>query len=329
MTTVLNMTRLDIIAEITGALSMAGFYTSEESAVSNPLFDIVARRDSKLLLIKVLKNVDSMDQHRARMLKGVADILQATPLLVGVHTCSRALDDGVVHVRHGITLITPNTMVEYLAEGDAPLVFSGHGGYYSRIDHEAMRELRLAKGLSLSHLARELGVSVRTIQMYETGMCPSVDIAIGLEELLEGPVVQPIDPFAAVSEDPDEDEAFDSTGGSDFHRAIYSLLSGMGYRIVPVMKCPFDAVGRGEKTALIGGIRGGVPDEREMKKNARIISSVSQISEVDGVFFVSRRITTMSSTIEGIPVIGGNEVEGEVDEEDILELIQKRKKENR
>lgn len=319
--------RLEAITLIAEAMKRAGFYLAEDKFVANPIFDIVARRDNTLLLIKVLTNIDSMDRGRAAVLKNISSALGAIPLIIGNRSCSKPLDDGVVYLRYGISLITPASMIEYVLEDEAPMVFSGHGGYYARIDSEKLHEARVRNNISLSYLAGKVGVSVRTIQMYENGMCPSIDIAIDLEDLLGEPIVEPIDPFKQVDTDNQEDTVDDAIlwgdQFSDMHRAIYAMLSSIGYNVVPVSKCPFDAVGKDytNDMRLVGGIRYAEEGRSELKRSARVISTISHITEANGVIFISRHVKSIPLNMEGMPIIGMDEISDELSGEDILEMI--------
>src|SRR5438034_15870 len=52
--------RADLLAQARGLLARAGYCLSQDSALRPLSFDIVARRDAQLLLVKVLTNVEGM-----------------------------------------------------------------------------------------------------------------------------------------------------------------------------------------------------------------------------------------------------------------------------
>ena len=314
--------RNEILAEVVRTLAMAGFDVNGPEMVSNPMFDIIARRDSTLLLVKVLTNIDSMDDSRARLLKNIGRMLDATPLIIGVKTCSKKLEDGVVYTRYGVGIITPGTLYDYLIEGIPPLVFSLPGGYYVKIDGDMLREIRTKKGISLAALAEKIGVSVRTVQLYEQGMSPSVDVALSLEEVLGEGIAVPIDPFTPLY-DENEDFEFDVSSLSDFQRAIINKLADVGYQIIPVAKCPFDSVGKGTRTKLVSGIR-STTRKTELKRAATTISIISRVAESDGVIFLSHRASDMPLSVKGMAIVGRNEIEDVTSEEEIIEIIRKR-----
>ena len=154
--------------------------------------------------------------------------------------------------------------------------------------------------------------------MYEEGMSAMVDVAVRLENFLGEPVVLPIDPFSYASETPDEEIEFDMF--EDFEKNVFAKLNEIGYRVVPILKCPFNALTKDKKTLILTGV------ERyamSLVKKAHIVTNLSKVTEKHSVFFVDY---SEKQNLEGTPLISIGELKKINDPEKIVELILERKK---
>lgn len=319
------MDRKAIFRDVAATLNKTGFFMNADVSIQNPIFDIVARRDDDLFLIKVLENIDAFNKERAQVLLSISTVLKAVPLVVGHHSCNRKLEDGVLYERYGVTIVNENTLMEFLYEGAPPLVFAGPGGYYASIDGGTMRETRISKGLSLKDVSRKLGVSVRTVQMYEEGMSASVDIAADIEELLEAEIVKPLDIFSKPSPPEEAERPEFAVPKGELHKLIYLTFREVGYDVLPVVKCPFEALTSDKKERMITGIKADKCTKVVLTKRARIISSLSDVTESESVIFILDRMRDMPDNLEGIPIIGKNEMDKIEDPGSLIDLIYDRR----
>ena len=193
---VATVQRGDLIDDVRSLLARAGFAVSERCDLRPVSFDLVARRDRDLLILKVLTNVDALTEAIAAEIKLLCRFLEGRPLLVGLRAGAGNLEDGVIYNRHDIPIVTPTTMAEYVLDGTPPMVFAAPGGFYVHLDHDALRQARTDLGVSLGTVAQIAGVSRRAIQMYEQGMSASIDAAMRLEEFLQRELIRPTDPLA-------------------------------------------------------------------------------------------------------------------------------------
>ena len=267
------MKRERLIEEVREALAKTGFYLSERHTERGLCFDVVARRDRALLLVKVLQNVDAFSKVNADELRMIARTLDGSPLVVGERSGTGPLEDGVIYSRFGVPILSRQTFLDFLEEGVPPFIFSAPGGLYVKLDTDALRRLREERQISLGTLAEIAGVSRRTIQMYLEGMSATVDIAIRLEEFLGEPIVVPVDPFS-------------------FSAHVERVLGSF---------------------ARLEGL----------ERKAAIVSNIGRVVERDAVLFVERR--TIRVALQGIPVIGRDELRKAKDLDSIEELIAERK----
>jgi putative transcriptional regulator len=312
------MQRADLIEQVRGTMSRAGFAVSERCDLRPVSFDLVARRDKDLLILKVLTNVDALSEPIADEMKVLCKFLDARPLLVGLRAGTGVLEHGVVYARHGIPIVTPDTLQEYVLHGDAPVVFAAPGGFYVQIDAKALRSARESRALSLGMMAQIAGVSRRAIQMYEEGMSASIDAATRLEEFLQSDLIQPFDPFRAfdpASFQPPTPAPEQAEQQDPVEALILRLLQGLGYEVRSTRRAPFNALSTQDKTTYLTGMG---EDSPQLRRRARVVTSVSRITERPGFFVVER---TTRTEMEGMPVVTRQELDRLKDPEKILELI--------
>jgi len=256
------MGRSQLIDEVREILAKTGFYLSEKHDRRGLSFDVVARRDDLLLLLKILQNVDAFGKANAEELRLIATTLGGSPIVVGERSGSGTLDEGVIYSRFGVPVVSKQSFIDLFEEGVPPFMFSAPGGLYVRLDSEALRAARESRGISLGALAEIAGVSRRTIQMYLDGMSATVDIAMRLEEFLGENLVVPVDPFAYTKETGETLRGFEAF--ERFEQDVFRKLQTLGYNVLPTVRCPFEAFATRESLFLTG-----VPAKGESVKRRR------------------------------------------------------------
>src|SRR5437867_4611693 len=128
------MKREAILKETREALAKTGFFLSQPHGERGLCFDLVARRDDTLLIVKVFQNVDGLSKGTAQELKTIARTLEGSPLVIGERSGTGPLEDGVIYGRFGVPILCRSTLLEFLEEGVPPFLFSAPGGLYVRLD---------------------------------------------------------------------------------------------------------------------------------------------------------------------------------------------------
>ena len=312
------MDRAELLQETRNLLVSAGFIVSESFEMRLAGFDMVARREETLLIIKVLSNIDTFSEPVAHGLQRLAQMLKATPLLIGEKNGFSPLEPNVVYDRFGVQAITLATLNNHIIEDLPVWAYAGPGGFYVNLDTERIRRLRQEKHLSLGEFARFVRVSRRTVQMYEGGMSARVDIAARIEELLESPVITPIDLWKNIPE-PDLPLEANLEQMKAFQREVFSLLHRVGYKIVPMDRCPFEAVSKERDSVLLTCIQ---EYNKRLRKKAEVLANLSKVTEKQAVVFLDREITRRN--LAGTPIIMKRELKKIRDPEDIANLITER-----
>ncbi len=310
--------REQLIARVRETLATCGFYVSEPHHLRSVSFDVIARRDSQLLIFKVLSNIDSLSQSDSDDLRVLATTLGGNPIIIGLHSSAAELGEGILYSRFGLPILSEDSFKELMLEGIPPLVYAAPGGLYVRIDGAALRRVREEKSISLGALAEAAGVSRKAIQMYEAGMGTMVEIAARIEEFLDQPVVLPLDPFEFTAEVTERLRTLETI--DDQNREIFDMLREIGYMVLPTRKCPFDAFAR-EEELLLTGIG---EDRRLVERKARVVGNLSKITEKKSVIIIQQE--SRVKAIEGTPLVSKDELRRADHSDDLMRLIQKREK---
>lgn len=277
------MGRNELINTTRAILAKAGFDVSSAINVRGICFDVVARLDDKVLIIKVLSNIDAFSKENADEMKTLADALGATPLVTGERSSSGGLEVGIVYSRFNISIVSNETLADLLLENAPPYIFAAPGGLYVKLDSELLKNAREARGISLGTLAETAGVSRRTIQMYESGMGAMIDAALRIEEYLDLPVIETIDPFTFKSEEREKEERIVHSMPDMF---ALNQLSRLGFTVSPVIKSPFDAVTHDTNTRMLTCF--GDEDSKIIQK-AIVASELSKVMDRFSIMIVERK----------------------------------------
>ena len=277
------MDRMELINTTRAILAKAGFDVSSALSLRGICFDIVARRDERVLIVKVLSNIDAFSKDNADEMKVLSESLGAVPLVTGERSSSGALEPGIVYSRFNISIVSNETLADLLLEEAPPFIFAAPGGLYVRLDSDLLRSAREERGISLGVLAETAGVSRRTIQMYESGMGAMIDAALRMEEFLGLPIIEPIDPFTFKSEERLKEQREPPRIDDSF---ALKQLSTMGFSVRTVVKSPFEAVSKTDSTLMLTSL--GSDDEKVMER-AIVASELSRIMDRFSILIVEKK----------------------------------------
>ncbi|HXQ48682.1 MAG TPA: transcriptional regulator [Thermoplasmata archaeon] len=332
-------TRERWIEQIRDLLERSGFYVADSHGVRPSSFDLAARRDATLLLVKVLKNIDALGAEEATRLLELGHLFPATALIIGQASGAAELDPGVVYTRYGVPIINEETLREYLEEGVPPFLYASPGGTFARVSGERLRELRLGRGLSLGTLATVAGVSRRAIQLYEEGAGAEIDVIERIETFLGEPIVSPIAIFGASVPRPTSGDSSSRAAGA--HRVareieaspspprrrartgdplrdgVIEQLDGLGLEVTVTVRAPFDAFSRSPQILLTG-----VGSLRTALHRAEILYELSRVAEGHAMFVVAESVHRPS--IDGLPILNVRELRRHHDRDDLFTELSER-----
>jgi putative transcriptional regulator len=298
--------RTQLISDVVLNLERAGFALSSQCDVRPSCFDLVARKGSKLILIKILVNIDALSKEDAHALQLVAHFFNATPLIVGGKTRRGILDEGVLYKRYGISAITPTSFLRMIAEEEMPREFIQRGGRFVAIDGHRLRETRLSQSLTTEQLADCVQVSTRAILAYERNeMDVSTEVAQELEEVLETDLIIPIDVMhrdfgeAPISR-PDHAQSI-----PDLEQRVNEFFERLGMRVLWTDRAPFHVAAKEEGPPVMSGV--GSLRSRVLQRRVEILRSVSDVTDSETVIIVEEG--SADESLSDLPVIRQVELE--------------------
>lgn len=334
------------IEQVKELLERAGFFVSDTHGVRPSSFDLAARRDSLLLLIKVLKNIDTLGSEESSRLLELGQLFPAAVVVVGQCSGSATLEPGVVYSRYDVPIVRIETLQELVEKGVPPFLISAPGGVFVRIDGARLRSLREARGLSLGALASIAGVSRHSIQLYEEGSGAELLVVERVERFLGEPIALPVDVFRVrvarreaprpgrPEENPDREPTSPSAGpdtriprttGDPLRDNVFARLYGMGWEVVPTVRAPFDAFTRTPEEAsdreilltATGSLRAAV-------HRAELLHELARVTEQHALFVLAQPYARPS--IDGLPVLSVQELGRHRDRGELLDDLEERER---
>lgn len=317
-------------------LQRSGFLVFDLHHARPSPFDLIARRDSTLLLVKVLKNADALGPEDASLLRMVAEAMEATPIVVGGSGGPRELETGTLYSRHGLVILSIPTLTEFLEKGIPPLLISGPGGQFVRIDGRALRQAREELRLSLAAVAEAARVSRRTIQLYEEGAGADPSVLERMERLLRVELALPLDPFqegvvgpyrSSTADEPEETPL--PAGGrraaakGPLPPAVAEQMDTEGWDLVITLRAPFDVLAR-EESHREQPLFIGVGDLANAGRRSRLLWSIARVAEGESLYVVGERRSRTS--VEGVPLVTFQELRRHADPQELKELLRERRR---
>lgn len=240
-------------------LKEAGFTVSQRCCSRPSCFDIAARKNASIILIKVQPDIGCASPYDSLELRIISENVSAASLFISEKTRERPLEDDTVYSRYNVLAVTSKTFENIVLRKIYPLIQAGPGGYYVEIDGEIIKRRRQDLGLSIGEIAEKVGVSRRTLYGYERGMAKaSVTAAYNLLYTLKVPVAKTVNIFEVPKK---QRKIFIArTRGliirNKLLQRIFKKLAGNN--IVAVKKAPFDFVIAvpEENMRIIGGVAG-------------------------------------------------------------------------
>ena len=307
--------RNQLIREVYQLLNKEGFETSNMKLL--------------ILLLKVLVNIDSINESHVEEIRQISNVFLASPIIVGVKSKNHILEEDVVYERHGLPAIGLETLKNMIVYDEYPEILADRGGYYVQINGNVLKEYREEYNLSLKDLADLAHVSRATMYKYENGMVrANTETAMLLEEILNTKITLDIDLFEPYQEDiklKADTSNLNQTQGSNAQN-----LAKLGFGVVSTNKSPFDALAKAEiatkkkENPLIANLN--VQDEQNtktLKKMAISLKDLSLVTSSDPFFVLND--DRIKDSIDGIPVIKSWEMKEVENSKEFLRLIRERR----
>ncbi len=293
--------KLGQVRELRDFLEREGYDTFE---YKGGCFDLAARKN-RLLLLKVLTNIDSFQKGQARDMKLLSRLLDSSCFLVGKRTRKDSLQDDVVYERFGVPAMTPGTLISTLKE-DYPTKLRTRGGFFGEISPEKLRELRREANMTQVELADKVGISQKSISEHESGKKRVFYEKVeALSEVFSEEVKEPINPFEMAERE---------VSGNATKSRISKLFEDIGLHTHTVRRAPPELIVRSESTLLSKSRHGkrNIDEER--------LYRFSEISRSDAFL-----ITDDKDRSKKLPCITKEDLEEIEGREELLKILEERK----
>ena len=309
------LTRSQLLQQIENLLKSQGFKTSD--IYDQGSFDIVARKNLLILLLKTFQNIDSINESNAHEMKQLANIFLASPIIIGEKSRNGMLEEGVIYERYDIPTIGFETLKNMILYNEYPEILADRGGYFVKIDGNVIKQYREEYSLSLKDLADLAHVSRATMYKYENEIVrANTETAMILEEILNTKVTLDID----LLKQPQTEDIKYSEGDDTID------LSKLGYGVVSTNKSPFDAVAKMKSSDKHSPLMANVEKnrtEKTLKRMAIPLKDLSMVTTSEPVFIINNE--KIKESIGTIPVIKSWELKEFENSKELLKMIRERK----
>jgi len=308
------LTRSQMLHNIENLLTSQGFKTSD--IYDQGSFDIVARKNLLILLLKTFINIDSINEHNAHEMKQLANIFLASPIIIGEKSRNGLLEEGVIYERYDIPAIGFETLKNMILYNEYPEILADRGGYFVKIDGNVIKQYREEYSMSLKDLASLAHVSRATMYKYENGIVrANTETAMILEEILNTKVTLDID---LLKQPQQKEEIKFSDDVND--------LSKLGYGVLSTNKSPFDAVAKMKSSDKDSPLMANVEknrNEKTLKRMAIPLKDLSMVTTSEPVFIINN--DKIKESIGTVPVIKSWELKEFENSKELLKMIREKK----
>jgi len=248
--------------------------------VSRGCFDIAARKAGQVLLVKILEDANSISKEFADSMQKISSYLSATPMIVS-EKAGALLEDNVVYGRFGVSTLNSVTFKNAL-EQSLPFVKSTQAGLVAKIDGSKLKQMRESEGVSLSGIARKIGVSARMFSKYENESSEiTINRAMKLYDSLGSDVFSKIDIFAAAQKQQE-----------NANNPITKKYFELGFEASQTAKAPFDVVARKQNEIILTEISG---------RNVEQMLALSKLVDADNLVIFEDKNGKQSKQPKEIP----------------------------
>lgn len=229
-------------------------------SLTRTCFDIVARKEGQILLIKVLEDANSISEEYAKEMQRISSYIGGSPAVIAEKAAVK-LEDNVVYSRFGIHTLNYNTFCSCIGNR-MPFIMRDRAGLKAKIAPDVLKEKIEEKGFSLAALAKKLGVSRKMIQRYEEGKADiTINKAHRLYNILGPSVFEKINIFSVAN----------ISRAAEGKTDVAKKYSNLGFEAAETKKAPFDVIAKREKEIILTEI--GDKTNPQLKPLSKLIDA--------------------------------------------------------
>lgn len=295
-----------LVSKVVNSLQKYGYEVLQTEGV----FDIVARREKQVLLLKVLMNVDALKDDQAMSLRAVAYFMNCQPIVISTKNNRETLDDDVVYSRFEVPVMTPKLLESLTAQEQISAVESAKGRHTVEINAESLRSKREELGLTLEKLAAKIGVSKKAVYEIENRRVnPTKETAEKLERALAVKIRKPYEIKGAPI-------TYLKPKG-EMQEKVSKEFSRMGIDNTSVYSPQFGNVGK-EKFSIITSLSQNIDKIKSRAMNLRKLSEALSSKAV----VVAKK--SQKESVHGVPVVLESDLPGIESSKELKKVIEEK-----
>jgi len=231
-------------------------------------FDILARRNEQILLIKVLEDANSISRQYTGEMISIASYANASPLILAEKAGSR-LEDNVVYSRFDIPTLNFSTFLNCV-NNKFPFIRRSQAGLTASVVGDKLRERREELGYSLNALSKKLGVTSRMVVKYENENSEvTINRAMKLYDLFGHQVFNEVNVFAQQKHMQNK-----------FETEVSRKYVELGFDATETKKTPFDIIARKGSELILTEVSDRVDPQMQ---------SLSKLLEADNLVIFNKK----------------------------------------
>jgi putative transcriptional regulator len=201
-------------------------------------FDILARKDEKILLVKILEDANAVSEEFAKEMLKVSSYVSGSPVIIS-EKAGIMLKENVVYSRFGVYTLNFETF-KNCVNNKFPFVKSTRAGATATIDGRKLKKIREEQGISLGNLSSKLGVSKKMVQKYESNVSElTLNKAFKLYDIFGDKIFNKVNIFSSSHVNPDA------------HSLYSKKYSALGFEASDLKKVPFDIIAKKDSELIL------------------------------------------------------------------------------
>jgi putative transcriptional regulator len=202
-------------------------------------FDLLARKQDKILLIKVLEDANAVTKEYTGAMDTISSYIGAVPIIIA-EKAGNKLEGNVLYTRFDLYTLNFTTFVNSI-RNKFPFVKRTQAGFTASIEGNKLRKRREEMGFSLNYLSKKVGVTSRMIDRYEKGDSEiTLNKAMKIYDIFGHQVFKKMDIFSG-------NNKIESKYKSDFSKKYIDL----GFEASDTKKSPFDIIAKKDNELIL------------------------------------------------------------------------------
>ncbi len=231
-------------------------------------FDILARKNGQLLLIKILEDANSVSRQYTAEMVDIASYANASPLIIA-EKAGKRLEDNIVYSRFSVSTLNFHTFLNCV-NNKFPFIKRSHAGLTVSLIGKTLREKREELGYSLNGISKKIGVTSRMVMKYESEDSEvTINKAMKIYDLFGDQVFSKINIFKK-HEHPQ----------SKFETEVSRKYVELGFDATETKKTPFDIIAKKDKELILTEVSDKVDPQMQ---------SLSKLFEADNLVIFSKK----------------------------------------